>query len=278
MRRFLSIFQELIVQPLSNVYHVVVALLPNLALAVVIVLVGWGAAILLRKVVSKLLKAIGFNVLSEKMGLTRFLRRGGVTDQPSRILGLVVYWIIIFSMLIAMFGALRLTAASTFLVDVLSFIPKIIVSIVILELGVFLGRFLGRLVDRSSQVADLPFHAMIGVITRYGVIIVALFGILDYLKLSSTLLSGSFTLVFVVVPALLVLAALLGGRSLLASMLAGRFLIRDLKAGDRIAFDGIDGEIVSIDVITTKIRCQDGEFIISNADLSSKVIRRIGPR
>lgn len=275
MDRFLALVKSLILSPVTDVYRAVVAFLPNVALAAAILLVGWGAAILLRKLITKLLTALGFNVLCDKVGLTRILKRGGVTDSPSRILGLVVYWIIIFSMLIAVFEALQLSAASTFLIHVLSFIPSIVVSMVILALGLFLGRFLGNLVERSSQIADLPLHKILGAITRYGVIIVALFGILDYLKLSSTLLSGSFALVFIVVPVVVAIAALIGGRSMVASLIAGWALIRDLKQGDRISFDSIEGEIISIDFVTTKIRCSDGEIIVSNGELVGKAVKRI---
>ena len=104
-----------------------------------------------------------------------------------------------------------------------------------------------------------------------------LFGILDYLELSISFLSGSFTLVFIVVPIVAALALLIGGRSLLASMLAGRSLTRDLKPGDRIRFDSIEGEIISIDLVTTKLGCADGEIIIPNGVLSSKVLKLLTP-
>lgn len=274
MNRILSIFDELVVRPLSDAYRAVVALLPNLLLALAIVLVGWFAALVLRKLITKLLRALGFNVLAEKLGLTKFLKRGGVSETPARIVGLIIYWVIIFSMLIAVFQTLNLTAASAFLIDVLSYIPKIIVSIVILWLGIFLGRFLGNLADRSSKLADLPFHRLLGNLTRYAVILVAAYGVLGYLRLTSALISGSFTLVFLVVPALLILGLFFGGHTFIASLLAGRFLTRDFKAGDRIAFDSLSGTVKSIDVTTTKIQTEEGEVIVPNAVLSQKIIRR----
>ncbi|HUI70670.1 MAG TPA: mechanosensitive ion channel domain-containing protein [Spirochaetia bacterium] len=97
-----------------------------------------------------------------------------------------------------------------------------------------------------------------------------LFGILDYLELSISFLSGSFTLVFIVVPIVAALALLIGGRSLLASMLAGRSLTR-------IRFDSIEGEIISIDLVTTKLGCADGEIIIPNGVLSSRVLKLLTP-
>lgn len=274
VNRLVSIFDELVAHPLAGAYHTVVAFLPNVLLALVTAVVGWFAAVLLRKLFTKLLRAIGFNVLSEKVGLTKFLKRGGVTETPARIVGLVVYWIIIFSMLIGVFQALDLTAASAFLVEVLGFIPKIVVSIVILSLGIFLGRFLGNLAERSSKLADLPFHRIMGTVTRYAVILVAGYGVLGYLNLTSTLVSGSFTLVFIVVPALLFVAFLFGGRSFLSGLLAGRFLTRDLKVGDQISFDSLTGTVKSIDVTTTKIATNDGEMIVPNTVLSEKIIRR----
>ena len=48
----------------------------------------------------KALRAINFNVLTEKAGLDSFLRQGGGETDTTGILGLLVYWLIILTALL----------------------------------------------------------------------------------------------------------------------------------------------------------------------------------
>src|SRR5260370_39905977 len=64
---------------------------PRVILALVILLVGWLIAKAVRFAVVKALRAINFNVLTEKAGIDAFLKQGGgETDTPA-ILGLLIY-------------------------------------------------------------------------------------------------------------------------------------------------------------------------------------------
>jgi len=112
MENFKDIFQDLVVRRLNQVYQLSVELAPKLLLSLIILLTGWLCAVLFKKIVYKLLKAFGFDVLCEKTGLKRFLEKGGVQKNPSLVIGLGFYWLIAFSALIMAFNALELEAGA----------------------------------------------------------------------------------------------------------------------------------------------------------------------
>lgn len=78
MSKFAEILQDLIVKKLGQLYQSATELGPKVTLAIIIFLVGWICAVLLKKIISKLLKALGLDVVSEKTGLKHFLEKGGV--------------------------------------------------------------------------------------------------------------------------------------------------------------------------------------------------------
>ena len=64
--------------------------LPKLALAIVVLIAGWILAKLARFAIVKALRAINFNVLTERAGMDGFLREGGVQSDTTEIFGLLI--------------------------------------------------------------------------------------------------------------------------------------------------------------------------------------------
>src|SRR5690349_13661986 len=97
-----------LVEPLHAIMLQVGAFLPRLALALVTVLVGWLLAKAARFAVVKALRAINFNVLSERAGLDEFMRQGGIRSDTTDIFGVLVYWLVVLAAFVIAFNTLGL--------------------------------------------------------------------------------------------------------------------------------------------------------------------------
>src|ERR1044071_6820464 len=84
------------------------AFLPRLAVAIVIIVVGWLLAKAARFTVVKGLRAINMNVLTERAGLDEFLRQGGIRSDTTDIFGVLVYWLIVLAGFVLAFNTLGL--------------------------------------------------------------------------------------------------------------------------------------------------------------------------
>ena len=271
MSKFAEIFQALVVKKLVQSYQFTMEFGPKIALAIIIFLIGWICAVLLKKIVSKLLKALGFDVLSEKTGLTHVLEKGGIQKKPSALFGLLFYWIIIFSALVMAFNALELNTVSQLIQQTLSYIPKFIVALILLIMGMFLSQFIGKLVETTSHLASIQFYRASGKVARYLVMALAIMICLEYLGVAKT----SIVIIFGIVPLIASLLFIIGGREIVSSILAGRLLMKEYKQGDTIEFDSISGQIKTIDFVVTKIIAKDGEIIIPNLELAKKIIKKV---
>ena len=270
----LQMVQDLVLAPITSAAVQGLHFLPHLGLAALILAVGIPLAILAREVTARLLRALGLDVLSERTGFTRLLERGGVSKRPSRSLGLLSYWVIIFSSLILVFDVLEIPAGARLIQQVLALLPRILEALLITSLGVFLGRLTGRIVRASSLIANVPFAAVLGGATSYAVIAVSLVAGLRLAGFLPDTFTGLLAAAAIVAPAVAAIVVLVGSPRTLSAIVAGRFLREQLKAGDRVSFDGIHGEVRAVQLVATCLR-EDGEdIIISNADLATRIIRR----
>src|SRR5690349_10103327 len=100
---------DMLLDPLRSVLTQVAAFLPRLALALVIVIAGWLLAKTARFALVKSLRAINFNVLTDRAGLDGFLQQGGIERDTTDIFGILVYWLVVLAALVAAFNTLGAT-------------------------------------------------------------------------------------------------------------------------------------------------------------------------
>lgn len=271
-----GIMGELFLDTFGRVRGFLVTFLPRLTLALLILGLGWLGALLCRKITVKLTRLLGADVLTEKLGLHRWLMARGVDWPVSRMLGWAVYWLVLLSALSFAFDRLGLTAAEEMIDAAARFVPRLITAIVLLGLGIFLSVPVGEFADRLARVAQLPFHWVVGQCVRMAIIAVAIFNVLDYLKLASPTVLG-------IAAGVLVGGLLLGfgvfavfGRELVGSMLARRFLLLELDPGDVIETPLVRGEIVEIGRANTHVRADGQLVLVPNRRLAQEVIRKTG--
>src|SRR2546423_2986401 len=114
---------------------------PKVVLALVILLLGWLIAKAVRFAVVKALRAINFNVLTEKAGIDAFLKQGGGETDTTDVLGLLIYWLTILTALMIASNSVGLIAVTELVVRVVLFVPKVIYPLLILPFAPHFARF-----------------------------------------------------------------------------------------------------------------------------------------
>ncbi len=276
MSELTNVFSQLSYDKLGQLYQSIKPVFSRIILSVAILFVGWICAVLVKKIIGKLLKSLGFNVVSEKVGIRRFLQKGGITRSPSYLIGLGFYWLIIFSAIIMAFNAVHFGLTSQLVKQIVaSYAPRIIGALIILILGVLVAQFAGRFIRTTFHLADVPFASVLGTITHYTIIGLVVIIALERLGVASSLIMPFLFILFFIVPLTICLVLIIGGREIISSLLAGRFLKKIYAKGEKIQFDSITGEIDSIDFMTTTIKDTDGEIVIPNSELAKKIIKKV---
>lgn len=149
-----SVFARLgltgVAEPISQMVTAIVAFIPNLLAAALILFIGFFVAKIIRDLLTPLLR---------KIGLDRFQNPKAKADavpDPERssirlstVVANIVYVLILIPIVIAALEVLKIAAISTpaiaMLNQIFTFIPQIILAIVLIALGAFIARFVGNL-------------------------------------------------------------------------------------------------------------------------------------
>ena len=158
--------RETFVKTLGAVWSNIVSFLPNLLTMVVVIVLGIVLGGLVRILLHRALQAIAFDRVSERMGLTSLIARGGMQRSPSETLGILAGWVVILVFLMAGLGALDLPASRALVADFYLYLPRLLTALVILVVGLLASGFLERAVLIAAVNARLPHAGLLGRLTR----------------------------------------------------------------------------------------------------------------
>jgi flagellar biosynthesis protein FliQ len=210
---------DMLLEPVRAFLVQVGAFLPRLALAVVVLIAGWLLAKVVKFTVERGLRAINFNVLTERAGMDEFLHQGGIRSDTTVILGLIVYWLVIFAALIIASNSLGLAQVTDLLRDVVLFLPKVVVALLILAFGGYFARFIANAVITYCKNVGVQDAELLGRLAQYAIIAFVVLIALDQLDVGGRIIHQSFLIILGGVVLALALAFGLGGRDWAASLL-----------------------------------------------------------
>jgi small-conductance mechanosensitive channel len=192
---------------------------PQLLAAMVLLLLGWLVAKVVRTGMVKLLRALQFDRLSERSGIEAFLKQGQLTVSLSGLLAGLVYWLIILIVIVTVSNSLGLHLVAELFNRVVLYIPNVIVAILILVLGAILARFINRLIFAYLNNIGLEGALTISTLSEYAVLVFVFFVALEQLEIGRQLITAAFIIGFGAVGLALALAFGLGGREWAAGVL-----------------------------------------------------------
>jgi hypothetical protein len=210
---------DVYLEPVRAFLQQVGAFLPRLALAVAVLIAGWLAGKVIKFAVVKALRAINFNVLTERAGMDGFLKQGGIEQDTTDIFGVLVYWLVIFAALVIACNSLGLTYITDLLGQVVVFVPKVLVALVILAFGAYFAAFVGGTVVTYCRNVGIQDGDLLGRIAQYAIIVFVVLIALEQMGIGGATIRHSFLIILGGVVLALALAFGIGGRDWAAALL-----------------------------------------------------------
>jgi small-conductance mechanosensitive channel len=197
----------------------ILAYLPVLLGALIILIVGWIVAKAIRRLVDWLLKTARFDTLADKAGITEILRKGDMRITAREVVSGLVYWLVIIMVLVMVVNALGLPKASDILASLFAYVPKVIAALFVLVVAMFLASFVSGIVRTAAGNANLPKPEIFAGISRWAIIIFAATIALEQLGIAPLLVTTTFNIILGGVCLALALAFGLGGKEAAARYL-----------------------------------------------------------
>ncbi len=186
--------------------------IPLLFGALIILFAGYLLAKLLERGTDRLLTRLGLNRWLERGGVLDAVERTGYRARPSRVFASIVFWFVMFSVILVAANALGLDTLANLFSELVSYIPSVIAAIVIVLVGIVLGDFVDGLIMASAGgLHGGPTMARVG---RGGVVILAIFMALQTLGVAPDIVTTAFAILFGAIALAMALAFGLGNREL----------------------------------------------------------------
>ena len=182
----------------------VLIFIPKFLFAVIVFLIGLFVAVTLGRVVMHAIRALKIDQVLRTMGLEEYIERAGWKLDSGAFIGALVRWFFILVFLLAALDVMQLSAVSTFLSDVLMYLPQVIAAALLLLVAAVLGDLASRVVSGTARAARMPSAGLLGGVAKWSIWIFAVFAALLQLGLFQEL-------ILTIVQAFVYMLALAGG-------------------------------------------------------------------
>ncbi len=244
--------------------------LPRVAGAVLLLIIGLLAAIVLGRLARRALLRVGLDRFADRSGTSELLGQAGLSSSLSALIGTAVRLMVA---VVAVFASLTLLGLA-FLSDSLNqgivYIPRLLVALALVLIGVVLGAFTRAWLERTS--AQLDFPVAIGPVVQ--VLIIALFALCAAVQAGVTV--APLTAIAIVLLAAcaftLALAFGLGAREIARSLTSGRYARADFEVGQTIRVGDVRGEIISIEPAATTLKAGAETIRVPNSLLVERMV------
>ena len=191
--------------------------LPNLLGFLVILIVGYFIAKALKALVGKGLEAVGFDRALRDSDAGEYVAKVSPDARPSKLIAVIVFWLVFLVVLTAAVGALEIPAVTAFMDDILGYLPNVIAAVVIFVLAAAIAGAVGGMIERL--VGDTPTGRLLQAAAPSLIMVIGVFMVLNQLKIAEEIVTITYAAILGAVALGMALAFGLGGRGLASRML-----------------------------------------------------------
>lgn len=183
----------ILVSSFQTIWSGFITFLPQFLGSLIVFFVGLIIANGLGASVAQIISSIKLDRLLEKLGVNRFFERAGWKLNLGSFIGGLIKWFVVIIFILAAADILKLYGLTSFLSEVLLYIPNIIIAVLIMIAAIILGNFLRHLVLGTVKSAKLYSSKLLAAITWWSVLIFGFFAALLQLGLAVSIINTLIT-------------------------------------------------------------------------------------
>lgn len=269
----LSYFSERISQAFNEYLGGILQALPAIGAGLLLLLVGWGLARLLRKLIDRIFKRTGLHGAAERSGVDKvFSRLGGITV----VVSTMVYWIVQLFFILASAKVMDLGIITEAIHRFFAYVPVLLTSVGIFVFGVWLGERVQQLATNLSGTVGLVGGRILGRIIFAVIVLFMSITSLNMAGVDTTLITSNILLLVGGILVAFSVAYGMASRDILANMLGSYYGKERFKPGMRLRIGNDEGIIEKIDSVSIALRTPDRLVLLPTRQLMTERIELLG--
>lgn len=195
-------------EPAVAMLHNVVTLIPNIAVAVMLILAGIWLGKWVEKLITQMLWRLRFDSLFQQMGI------GSTKPEQSKytlsqIVGMLAKIVVVLLFTVEALQIVGLDFLVTLATGVIAYLPMLFAALVILGIGLYVGNLVERILQ---NILKQNYSRTLAAIAKYAIFTITIFMALDQIGVAHSIVNAAFILVLGGLALAFGLAFGLGGR------------------------------------------------------------------
>jgi hypothetical protein len=218
-----------VAQSLQKALDGLLGFIPNLIGFLIILLIGYLIARVVKVLVTTVLQKAKLDHALHSGQTGQYVDKLSPNASPSALIGGVVFWLIFLFVLTAAISALKIPAVTTFMNEVLNYLPNVIAAVIIFVIAGAIATALGGAV--ATLMGDTPTGKIVATAVPLLIMGIAVFMILNQLKIAPAIVEITYVALLGSVALGSALAFGLGGREVGAQILNAAYEQGQQNAG-----------------------------------------------
>ena len=200
-----------ITTPAINMLDSILGMVPNVGVAIVLVIVGIFVGRLVGSLLSAVLSGLGIDNLLQNYVKDEEKSKKFVL---SKIIGSLVKYIIILLLVVQSFNVLQLEVLNNLGAMVVMYLPDFIGALIIFAAGFFLASVVDKVMKKTKRVVPAG-------LVKTAILVVTVFMTLNQLKVASTIVNTTFVVILCAIAVAFAISFGIGGKDTAARVLKG---------------------------------------------------------
>jgi len=249
---------------------------PKLLGAALLLLVGWLIARLLRGLAVKLMHVL-------ELVLNRLWRgpAGKTPALPSasvEIVGTILFWVVIVFFAAATANVLGLDAFSSWLKDLMAYLPTLFAGLVIILAGVLLSGFARDLTVAALAALPEIQRLQISRLVQGAILVTAVVMGADQIGIEITFLVVLAAVTTSAIIGGVALAVSLGARTYVANLIGAHYLRHAFEPGQRVRIGALEGTILELTAVSVVLETEQGRASVPAKVYNEDTILLLAPK
>jgi small-conductance mechanosensitive channel len=248
-------------ESVSRVAIQILEYLPSVLGAVVLLLVGWGVARLLRYATEQITEKTLVRLAHTRPMDTRVQQPRSYSAAPN-IVSRIVFWVVLLFFVLAAAEVLDLEVISSLLTGVTAYLPRLLAGLLILFIGLWFAEVTRAVLSRTGKKIGIEQSEVLGRLGQILVLLIVFSVAAGQIGIDNTLLVALVAILFGVMFGAIALAFSFGAKTTIANLLAAQSIAQTYSPGDIIRIGDIEGKILRITRTSLILETPDGQTLI----------------
>ncbi|MFV0541259.1 MAG: mechanosensitive ion channel family protein [Aestuariibaculum sp.] len=269
----ISEWNEVVKNSLSAITGEMSKVVPNILGAIAILIIMWLITKVILIVLKKTLKLVKADRLDDKINEIELFEGKKPNVNVIAIILKFVKWLMYLIILVVVTDVLNLTMVSTEIKSFVSYLPRLFSALVIFTVGLLLANFIKKTLKSFFESMDLSGSKIISQIVFTILLVFISITALNQAGIDTDIITSNITMILASLLLAFSLAFGFGAQKVIGDLLKTFYVRKTYEIGQKIEFNGMIGEVESINGISLTLKTKEGRFVVPIKDITESQVK-----